>query len=209
MKTVDDFDEWYQTATQKEKELASRVDEYEGLYFEDMTLKPDSIIHDFISHTVVDDDGKEFVTSDDMDFRISIIPYQFKISRMRNCSGRCNPMKRIMCIHPKYIADESVILHEMIHAYEHMFLQNDGYSAWRLILRDILTFCLYNSLKPKINDLDRRILEHSHIIRQERITVEGGLHGILFYLKSLDLDLRLGLKLGTVCGYGRDTGEEI
>ena len=36
------------------------------------------------------------------------------------------------------------------------------------------------------------------------ITNAGGSHDVLFFLKSLDLDLKLGFKLGTVCGYGRD-----
>jgi hypothetical protein len=207
MKTDKDFFEWHQIATQEEQDLASKVEEYEELYFGDMTLKPDSILHDFICYKAQDDNGEWFETNEEFD--ISIFPYQFTISRMDDCSGRCNPMERIMYIHPEYITDKSVILHEMIHAYEGILLQNNEYSVWRQICRDILTFCLYNSLKTKINDLDARILGHSHIVRQERITNDGGSHGILFYLKSLDLDLRLGLKLGTVCGYGRDTGEEI
>jgi hypothetical protein len=96
----------------------------------------------------------------------------------------------------------------MIHAYEVILFEN----PLGRILRDILFVNLYNSLKPKIKNLDTLITTHGHIYNQGKITREGGYHGILFYLKSLDLDLRLGLKLGTVCGYGRDmydTGEEI
>jgi hypothetical protein len=118
----------------------------------------------------------------------------------------------ILHIHPKHITDVTVILHEMIHAYERMLLLDNSISGQ--IFRDTLTLCLYNSLKPKINDLDIRILDHSHVSRQWRLNNTGGFHGILFFLKSLDLDIRLGVKLGTVCGYGREefvsnTGEEI
>jgi hypothetical protein len=31
---------------------------------------------------------------------------------------------------------------------------------------------------------------------------QGGCHGMVFYMKSLDLDLRMGYELGTVFGYG-------
>jgi hypothetical protein len=91
----------------------------------------------------------------------------------------------------------------MIHAYEGIYKQDEWFPV-RQSLRDMLTFRLYNHLKPKIENLDERILNHAHSLRQEDILIRGGSHGILFFLKSLDLDLRLGLKLGTVCGYGRE-----
>lgn len=71
-------------------------------------------------------------------------------------------------------------------------------------LHDILFCCLYNELKTKVPDLDKRIVDYTHALRQQRITIEGGSHDLLFFLKSLDLDFRCGYKLGTVCGYGRD-----
>jgi hypothetical protein len=86
----------------------------------------------------------------------------------------------------------------MIHAYESLLEKR-----WH-VYHDILMISLYNELKSKIDDLDSRILNHTHSIPQVRITEQGGSHDLLFFLKSLDLDLRCGFKLGTVCGYGRD-----
>ena len=74
--------------------------------------------------------------------------------------------------------------------------------------RNILFFCLYNALKPKLEqdgiDLNKLISNHSHVAERQRITALGGQHDILFYLKSLDLDIKMGYELGTVCGYGRN-----
>ena len=68
----------------------------------------------------------------------------------------------------------------------------------------MLLTCLYRDLSGKIPDLKVRLIMHSHITVAEQTARQGGWHGMLFYLKSLELDLRCGFKLGTVCGYGRD-----
>lgn len=83
----------------------------------------------------------------------------------------------------------------------------DGYmvdSTAFPFIRDVLLLGLYNDLKGRITDLDSHILAHANIHSGTSITVEGGNHDVLFHLKSLDLDLRRGYPLGTVCGYGRD-----
>lgn len=63
---------------------------------------------------------------------------------------------------------------------------------------------LYNKLNPEIPDLDDKIAGRANILSGMDIYIQGGKHDILFFLKSLDLDLRCGYKLGTVCGYDRD-----
>jgi hypothetical protein len=177
-----------------------------------MTFKPSSILHDSLCYYEANDkSGKDLETGIDLPFLVSLVFHQVKISRMKGCLGRYDPKEQIIYIHPKYTTDKTVILHEMIHGYECILLQKGVFGQ---ILRDTLTFCLYNSLKPKIKDLDIRVLDHSHVIRQQNLINDGGSHGILFFLKSLDLDIRLGLKPGTICGYGRDefpgnTGEEM
>ena len=200
--------EWGQTATEDEKEVAEKVYEYESTYFDDMRFEPDSITGDFFALEIQDDSGKWQKVYEDTPSFISLsASYIFKISRIRGAMGRCYPKKHIICIHPKYKTDKTIILHEMIHAYEFILLE----TPLGRTLRDILYIRLYNSLKPKIKDIDKLIMAHAHILEQKDISERGGYHGILFYLKSLDLDLRLDLKPGTVCGYGRDiyTGEEI
>ena len=58
-----------------------------------------------------------------------------------------------------------------------------------------------------LGNSDDIIKSHSEFIHQSDMAVNSGEHGLLFLLKSLDLDIRFGFPLGTVCGYGRDTGE--
>lgn len=53
---------------------------------------------------------------------------------------------------------------------------------------------------------DMRINKHlsqEQLAKRIKIAQAGGNHDILFFLKSLDVDLRCGYTLGTVCGYGR------
>jgi hypothetical protein len=85
-------------------------------------------------------------------------------------------------------------------------------------IRDALLISFYNDLKGKLStcnpgypnaDLDSLILDHAHFHNGKTITMIGGEHDVLFYLKSLDLDLRLGYQLGTVCGYGWDKCNEV
>jgi hypothetical protein len=198
------FREWYTTATEEEIELSADVEEYTGLYFGDMTFSPDSILHDFLYFRIHGDYGERGETisfPDDLDLSLSC--YRFKIAELEGYDGKCNAVQRIITITPKRRKDVSVIVHEMIHAFEEVLLR-EKYLTYRLTLRDLLTFALYKKLKPQISDLDERILNHAHLLRQEDIIREGGSHGILFFLKSLDLDLQLDMKLGTVCSYGRD-----
>lgn len=91
--------------------------------------------------------------------------------------------------------NDHVILHEMIHMHEHVI------DSHPLYIHDIVVWCLYQKLKKKITDLDQRIDECSHFQTQSDIANLGGMHDILFLLKSFDLDLRMGYKLGTVFGY--------
>ena len=69
--------------------------------------------------------------------------------------------------------------------------------------REILILCLYKKLSAQIPDLYDRVVAHTNEIFGIKITKSGGNHGVLFFLKSLDLDLKMGYALGTVCGYGR------
>lgn len=72
------------------------------------------------------------------------------------------------------------------------------------LIRELLVVELYNKLLPQVGDLRERIFNHCELYSYEKTFKEGGEHGVLFFLKSLDLDIRCGYPLGTVCGYGRD-----
>ena len=69
---------------------------------------------------------------------------------------------------------------------------------------------LYLDLKGKLSadnpgypndDLDVLIHKHANFSDVLLIAEQGGSHDLLFFLKSLDLDLRFGYDLGTVFGY--------
>jgi hypothetical protein len=190
---------WYNTATEEEKCLGAKCGEYEQTYFEDFLLEPNSILHDFVCYQVEVEPGKCFETSYDFpDIELWQNGYIFKIDNLDDLAGQCDGKHRIITIDPEYANNPATILHEMIHAYINLFNETFFFR-----MEEYLLLSLYNDLKMKIPDLDKIIIDHSHMIRQEDFDNHGW-HGILFFLKSLDLDLRLDLPLGTVCGYGRN-----
>ena len=71
-----------------------------------------------------------------------------------------------------------------------------------LFFHDALYWSLYSSLKKKIPGLDEIISGQAHILSSSEIYKTGGLHDVLFLLKSFDLDIRMSYPLGTVFAYG-------
>lgn len=188
------YEAWRLNMTQDEYELQYHILEYEEEYFEDMTFQKGSICYDTVS----------FI-HDNFDFfslELEYNYYRYYINDLKDeWIGQFDQKERSITISPKYKNDQAVILHEMIHAYEYILNKKNP------VLCELMLIKLYNKLKPKIKDLDSLIENHAELYGQHCIAKEGGYHGILFYLKSLDLDLRCGYDLGKVCGYGRDTGE--
>lgn len=72
----------------------------------------------------------------------------------------------------------------------------------RLIMRlpsrykELVTVCLYQKLKDEIADLDEKIMDNLFFFRISALDCNE--HDTLFYLKSLDLDRRMGYELGTI-----------
>ncbi len=97
------------------------------------------------------------------------------------------------------IESDSIILHELIHLHE--FVLRD--ERVLLYFRDMLFWSLYQQVKKRIPKLDELIAGHAHSLNQKVLHEDGGLHDVLFLLKSFDLDMRMGYDLGTVFGYGR------
>jgi hypothetical protein len=199
------FHRWYETASHEEKRLYKTVCRYERAYFEDMALKPNSVIGDFIFYQKKTSTGRLIEKKyDEYNHPCLAGVYAWHIEALKsNIAASCIPSEYLFKVSPDHVKNTPVILHEMIHGFDNI-LEDDYYRE----KREVLFLCLYNTLRKKIKRLDQRILNHGHFMAQE-IFDGNGEHGLLFYLKSLDLDLRLGLKLGTVCGYGDDTGEEI
>ena len=93
--------------------------------------------------------------------------------------------------------EDIVLLHELIHVHE-WILEEEKVP---LFYRDIIFMSLYLDLKDKIEDLDQRISNLSYLYSLSSIRKVGGEHGLLFLLKSFDLDLKRGYELGTVFSY--------
>lgn len=180
-----------QTATVDEIKLRDDAENYELEYFKDMIFWPSSpILKPFLD---------SIRTPLGTNLSISISSYNFKIKKLRGGNiGRCNYKQRIIYIDPGFKTDKTVILHEMIHAYEMMLLQKRDEGQ---MMRDILFYSLYKNLEPKVRGIDNLITAHIGIHNQLQMNEKGGNHDMLFYLKSLDLDLRLKLPLGTIGGY--------
>lgn len=122
--------------------------------------------------------------------------FKRKVESLRsNYGGYFDSKEQLLCISKECLDDDKIILHEMIHLHE--FVLN----VLPLFYHDTLPWALYTKLRKEIKNLDRIISSQAHILSGQKIYNEGGLHDILFLLKSLDLDLKMGYSLGTVFGY--------
>jgi hypothetical protein len=186
---------WWDNRTPDEMVLHYKILEYDDKYFDDMRLDPVSIVKEYL---VFSYDGCGDEDSFDMNMGLEANYYRYFLKKFDNYTGIHDSEERTITIDPRFIEDKAVILHEMIHAHENIV------NAEYPFIRDILLLTLYKFLNEKINDLEDRIKAHSHVIPGANIFKLGGNHDVLFYLKSLDLDLRCGYRLGTICGYGRE-----
>lgn len=194
-----EFGEYINSCTEADKLLCQKAYDYEDKgYFDEMMFKPGSIVSRFIECKVLADDGSYKTVYDSDEFSLLTSFYQFYVTELENCGGLVKARERKVFIDPKYTDDQSTILHELIHVYEGII--NEDWAFYH----EILSLCLYNDLKGKIPDLDDKILRHTHVYSGISISMQGGAHGVLFLLKSFDLDIRCGYKLGTICGYGRE-----
>lgn len=188
------YNNWFNSRSTEEFQLHTSIQEYEEVYFEDMLCKEGSLCWDIGSFAINEIDFL-YLELDANYYQINIVDDNPKYH------GRCNGMEHLIEITQSHIKDKGIILHEMIHAYEYILQYKTP------VLCELLLLRLYEKLKTLIPDLNERIASHSELYGQSKVTYYGGYHGILFFLKSLDLDIRCGYNLGTVCGYGRDSGE--
>ena len=167
-------------------------------FFEDMCFASGTKPYELTKCQAKDDDGAWFDTSmslpDELEY-FSYTWFRYKVEKQEGLSGSFNHLTSVLTVEPD--ADDSTILHEMIHLHE--FLINDQ----PMYFHDMLYWALYRDLKDKIAKLDEIITGHAHLLTESSLFNQGGLHDILFLLKSFDLDIRMGYPLGTVFGYGR------
>ena len=87
------------------------------------------------------------------------------------------------------------VLHLLLHMHEAVYENLPGY------YRDTLYHFLYKDLESKIPDLKTRMDGYAKIAACGPTKNCQKKHSALFYLKSLDLDLRMGYPLETVYQY--------
>ena len=134
-------------------------------------------------------------------FRSGDLGYQFEASnisiQISDSFSKCgfDRAANALQLLPEYAQDENVLLHELIHIYERIYDESIP------DLRELLTLQLYKKLSAKHPDIDRYIDNFTARSRFLDIAKEGGVHGVLFALKALDIDDRKGWKPGTTFGY--------
>jgi len=189
---------------QTEKFLNSEALKYEEAFFEDMTLQPGSIAGDvflkYEDEVFSKKKNKEYWSAKGAGYNLSIRQFSFRVKSFKDAEAVIRYKEKIIFIDPELINEpkalRAAVLHEMIHAYD---LALDR--CFPLPFRDMLITRLYDILKIKIENLDKHLMAFSHLGNQYRFLGSGqGEHGLLFFLKSLDLDIRTGLPFGTVCG---------
>ena len=116
------------------------------------------------------------------------------IEQLEECRGYFRPIDQLLVIGEAALGDDAVLLHEMIHLHQYALMDRRYPVQADAVLRG-----LYGSLRDQIPELDDIIIARMDILNSGK---GAGDHDLLFLLKSLDLDLRMGYPLGTVCGYG-------
>lgn len=189
--------EQFENMTEEEFYLRSKAIGYEDMYFKDLTLRK---FQKYISTVFIEKDGKWIkVTSsalDELYWKLDISEWCFKIVPDKdmedNVLGKCEISEKTIKIAESQKNKKSVLLHEMIHAYEYTF---DGDPVLDFY-KQIIVLDLYDRLSKKISNIKKHLIYNVH--------GDDIIHSPLFMIKSLELDLRLNYPLGKVYGYGKE-----
>ena len=220
MEMADVYPEWVQSATDAEKLLYDKVYDF-GEFFKDMLFEKGTAPYDLIRCQIrvsdadgdqatikqalakqLGDEQEEWVEDDllrpDELAYFSYTYFKIRVEKLPpGYAGYYDKKEQLLCVTPEAITDDVVILHEMIHLHEGVINDLPFY------FHDVLYWALYQDLRKKIANLDDAISRYAHILNESNIHSRGGLHDVLFLLKSFDLDIRQGYPFGTVLGYGQ------
>lgn len=182
-----EYDKWVEQQTDEIGNLHINALMYENL-FDDMCIAKSSIMGKYL------DTPQGSLKEDTYHFSIDAHYYKFIVTETTE-NGETDIFERTIKINPQFVDDKNIILHEMIHAHEHIL------SLVNPLLKETLIVELYKHLLPKFKDLDCIIYNHANISHNSDLAELGGYHGLLFMLKSLDLDFRCGNDPFTIFGY--------
>ncbi|MDR2729708.1 MAG: hypothetical protein LBB81_02285 [Treponema sp.] len=183
---------WEETASPQEKALKEKTVKFDSLYFDDFNFEPNSITGKVYDFARIENCPPQVLNQNRL--------YECTPTVIRDCRfhiseiggdiiGNCNGWDII--IDPSCVDRPEIVLHEMIHL---------RINAMHDSCREILTVCLYKGLKKDIKNFEEMILDHATAVAAN-YNSDLWHHGTLFFLKSLDLDKRLNLDIGTVYGY--------
>ena len=183
-KDRDRFFQWLKTtATDAERALRMTAVEYEDRYFQDLTLEDGRAHKKLATHKEQDEDGKWVKVQDELQLGVTVSHWIFRYRTSPEFLGRCSYRQRRIEI--KLGLDETTfkgtLLHEMIHAYEDMLFPP---------LREWLLLDIYKRMEKKLGE---RTVRRLHRHNTNTVFIKRA-HGVLFLLKSLQLDERLGWK---------------
>lgn len=196
------YQEWFPNASEDECALWDKVCGFGEMgMFDDLLFRPGSLTGGL---TACQSEGGDGVwTADNVslpdaftDFSYSFFTYHVGGIEDKGAYGRFDTSNQSLSLQAEHLDKNHVILHEMIHLHKFVL---DGEP---LFYHDAALWALYSSLRGKVPNLDDRVASHAHLLNEQDIYVRGGLHDVLFLLKSFDLDLRMGYPLGTVFGDG-------
>ena len=185
----------FRQMSQDSIDLWSKVEELSEEYFGDMLFKPGSTTSKYMEGETQEGtilaglpEQLEYFSYEDYDFKVRPLP-DYIAGYFDDTDG-----EQVFCINTTHKDDENAILHELIHLHENVLTSFPFF-------RDVVFMTLYYALKRKVSGLDTVIRDFSNVWNETDLYDQGGEHSILFLLKSLDIDVRKGQKLGTVFGY--------
>ena len=192
---------WRSKASEVEVQLWDRMADFRETMFTDMLFEPGSSSYNLIKYQSKDPESNVWVDDSavlyDHITNFSTSWFTIKVEELTGCAAYYSKSEQQIHISTKFVDNDVILLHEMIHLFE--FMIND----LPLHYHDMLYWAIYQDLRKKIEGLDDAITQHAHALDSMTLYNKGGLHDILFLLKSFDLDLRQGYPFGTVFGYRR------
>ncbi|NQT14234.1 MAG: hypothetical protein HQ582_15875 [Planctomycetes bacterium] len=195
-RTQEHFRDWQRSQTPAESELQDMAFDFQEKYFADLRLVAPSIRRQLFGQLYRAEGDPPDISIDEWIFRFR------RFRKSRGIIGWYNGNHQTISIKPDLpsIEHRAALLHEMIHAYEFQLSlpESRPYRDWLLL---DLHQRMLKRMKPAELRNRMRVSTQRYAILKD--TTCGG-HGLLFLLKSLDLDRRCRWKLGTVFGYGRE-----
>lgn len=201
-----DFEDWYCFSGEpQDRHLYEMIRECSEELFAEYRFEQNSLVDNYLKAYHQDENGnwasEIAIVPDELKYFDDLVLHSliYRVRPLQKGVAACVSRRDYsVSVSPKAFCGENIdkiIMHETIHIYELVFRVLPHF------YHDILLLSLYNDLKGKIPQLDDMIMTRLNVFLGNYITAIGGNHDILFYLKSLDLDLKCNYPLETIFMY--------